>query len=229
MAQEQSQAKAPTSGQDKGKGPEEELSRSRTHVPPTSATGPGSRPITASDIKALIENINQKIDGMATRLSMIEQCVSMALQNQPQLPVREHPIRDNPHSGMSMRQWPSTRQPRPYTSGVRLRSSSASQTTRSNKEDLYDYRDPCEPEASHLEDNNRNWAMELWAHHIHITRYEKATHDMWQRQYETYTSLLELAEHRWTALGTIARRTDQYIEASHISSEMLCLLRLVTL
>ena len=90
---------------------------------------------------------------------------------------------------------PSARQPRPYTSGVRSRPSSASQTTGSNEEDLYDYRDPWEPEMDRLEDNNCNWAMELWAHHAHITRYEKAAHDVWQRQYETYTSLLELAEH----------------------------------
>ena len=67
-----SQAKAPTSGQDKGKGPEAGSSRPRTQVPPALAANPGSRPITASDIKALVENINQKIDGMATRLSTIE-------------------------------------------------------------------------------------------------------------------------------------------------------------
>ena len=73
-----SRVKALTGGQDKGKGLEAEPSGSRTYVPPTLATGPGSRLITASDIKALIENINQKIDGMATRLSMIEQCMSTA-------------------------------------------------------------------------------------------------------------------------------------------------------
>ena len=149
-------------------------------VPPTSAANSGSRPITASDIKALVENINQKIDGMATRLSTIEQHVSTALQHSPQPPVREHPVRDNPHSGTSARQWPSVRQPRPYTSGVRSRSSSASQTTGSNEEDLSDYRDPREPEMDRLEDDNRNWAMELQAHHTHITRYEKAAHDVWQ-------------------------------------------------
>ena len=88
--------------------------------------------------------------------------------------------------------------------------------TGSNKEDLYDYRDPCGPEVSHLEDDNRNWAMELQAHHTHIMQYEKAAHDVWQQHYETYTSLLELAECRRTALSTIARRTDQYIEAGHI-------------
>ena len=76
-AREQSQAKtsrakAPTGGQDKGKGPEAGSSGPRTQVPPASAANPGSRPITASDIKALVENINQKIDGMATRLSTIE-------------------------------------------------------------------------------------------------------------------------------------------------------------
>ena len=220
-AQEQSrantlQAKAPASGQDKGKGLATEPSGPRTQVPPTLAANSRSRPITASDIKALVENINQKIDGMATRLLTIEQHVSVAPQHLPQPPVREHPFRDNPHSGTSVRQWPSIRQPRPYTSGVRLRSSSTSQTTRSNEEDLYDYRDPWEPEMDHLEDDNHNWVMELWAHHAHITRYEKAAHDVWQRQYKTYTSLLELAERRWTALGTIAGRTDQYVEASHI-------------
>ena len=41
-------------------------------------------------------------------------------------------------------------------------------------------RDPQEPEMDRLEDNNRNWAMELRAHHTHITRYEKAAHDAWQ-------------------------------------------------
>ena len=211
-----SQVKAPAGGQDKGKGLATEPSRPRTQVPLTSAANSRSRPITASDIKALVENINQKIDGMATRLLTIEQCVSTAPQHSPQPPVREHPIRDNPHSGMSTRQRLSIRQPRPYTSGVRLRSSSASQTTGSNEEDLYDYRDPQEPEADCLEDDERNWAMELRAHRAHITRYEKAAHDAWQRQYETYTSLLELAEHRQTALSTIAGRTDQYVEASCI-------------
>ena len=78
-----------------------------------------------------------------------------------------------------------------------------------------------EPEASCLEDDNHNWAMELWAHRAHITRYEKAAHDAWQRQYETYTSLLELAECRQTAIGVITGRTDQYVEASRIRSEML--------
>ena len=92
----------------------------------------------------------------------------------------------------------------------------ASQTTGSNEEDLYDYRDPWEPETDHLEDDNRNWVMELRAHHAHIMRYEKAAHDAWQRQYETYTSLLELAERRRTALSTIAGCTDQYVEANHI-------------
>ena len=61
-----SRAKAPTGGQDKGKGLEAKPSGPRMQVPPTSAANPGSRPITASDIKALVENINQKIDGMAT-------------------------------------------------------------------------------------------------------------------------------------------------------------------
>ena len=75
MAREQSQAntsraKAPASGQDKGKGPVTEPSGPRTQVPPTWAANSRSRPITASDIKALVENINQKIDGMATRLSI---------------------------------------------------------------------------------------------------------------------------------------------------------------
>ena len=151
-----------------------------------SATSLGSRPITASEIKALVENINQKIDGIAARLLTIKQHVSMALQNMPQLPVREHPrqesvpVRDHPCSGTSVRQWLSTGQPRPYTSGVRSRSSSVSQMTRSNEEDLYDYRDPRGPEVSRLEDNNHNWVMELWAHRAHITQYEKAAHDAWQ-------------------------------------------------
>ena len=88
--------------------------------------------------------------------------------------------------------------------------------TGSNEEDLYDYRDPREPEVDHLEDNDRNWVMELWAHRAHITRYEKAAHDVWQRQYKTYASLLELAERQRTAIGTIAGHTDQYVEASRI-------------
>ena len=138
--------------------------------------------------------------------------MSTAPQNAPQPLVREHPIRDNPHSGTSARQQPSVRQPRPYTSGVRSQSSSTSQTTGSNEEDLYDYRDPWEPEADRLEDNDRNRAMELQAHHTHITRYEKAAHDAWQQQYETYTSLLELAECRQTAIGAITGCTDQYVE-----------------
>ena len=99
--------------------------------------------------------------------------------------------------------------------------SSVSQTTRSNKEDLDDYGDPCEPEVNRLEDDDCNWVMELQAHCIHITRYEKAAHNAWQQQYETYTSLLELAECQWTVLGAIARCTDQYIEGSCIQSEML--------
>ena len=70
-----SQAKAPTVGPNKGKGLEAEPSWPRTHVPPTSATSQGNRPITASDLKALVENINQKIDGMTTWLLTIEQCV----------------------------------------------------------------------------------------------------------------------------------------------------------
>ena len=67
--------------------------------------------------------------------------------------------------------------------------------TRSNEEDLNDYGDPRGPEVDCLEDNDCNWAMELQAHCIHITQYEKAAHDVWQWQYETYTSLLELAKH----------------------------------
>ena len=140
-----SRAKALTSGQDKGKGLEAGPSGPRTQVPPMSvwkgdkdkspcmtlAANPGSRPITASDIKALVENINQKIDGMATRLSTIERHVSTAPQHLPQPQVREHPIRDNLHLGTSTRQWPSARQPRPYTRGVRSRSSSASQDRKS--------------------------------------------------------------------------------------------------
>ena len=174
------------SGQAKGKGLEAELSGPRTQVPPTSATNPGSRPITASDLKALVENINQKIDGMTTRLSTIEQRVSTAPQNMPQPPVRERPrqestpVRDHLCLRMSTRQWPSAGQPRPYTSGVQLRSSSISQTTQSNEEDHYDYRDPREPEVNCLEDDNCNWAMELQAHHAHIMRYEKTAHDAWQ-------------------------------------------------
>ena len=144
--------------------------------------------------------------------------VSTAPQNPPQPQVREHPIRDNPHLGMSATQWPSAGQPRPYTSGVRSRSSSASQTTGSNEEDLYDYRDPQEPEAACLEDDDCNWAIELRAHHAHITRYEKAVHDAWQRQYENYTSLLELAEHRQAAISAIAGCTDQYVEAGCIQA-----------
>ena len=58
-----SQAKAPTVGPDKGKGLEAEPSGPRTHVPPTSSINQGSRPITASNLKALVKNINQKIDG----------------------------------------------------------------------------------------------------------------------------------------------------------------------
>ena len=111
-------------------------------MPPMSAASPGSRPITASDFKAL-KNINQKIDGMATRLLTIEQHVSMAPQNPPQLLVRDHL-----HLGTSMRQWLSTGQPRPYTSGVRSRLSSVS-----HEEDLDGYGDSHEPEADHLEDD----------------------------------------------------------------------------
>ena len=161
------QVKAPMGGQDKGKGPEAELSRPRTQVPPTSAASPGSRPITASNLKALVENINQKIDGMITRLLTIKQRVSMALQNIPQPPVREHPqqestpIRDHLHLGTSLRQWLSAGQPRPYTAGVQSQSSSVSQTTRSNKEDLDGYGDAHEPEVDHLEDDDHNWVMEL--------------------------------------------------------------------
>ena len=156
-----SQVKAPTGGQDKGKGPEAESSGPRTQVPPTSAANPRSRPITASNIKALVENINQKIDGMATRLSTIEQHMSTAPQNPPQPQVREHPIRDNPCSGTSTRQWLSARQPRPYTSGVRSRLSSTSQTTGSNEEALYDYRDPHEPEADRLEVSRYGFLREI--------------------------------------------------------------------
>ena len=117
---------------------------------------------------------------------------------------------------MSARQWPSARQPRPYTGGVRSRSSSASQTTGSNEEDLYDYRDPREPEVDRLEDNDHNWVMELQAHRAHIIRYEKAAHDVWQQQYETYSSLLELAERRRATVSAIAGRTNQYVEAGCI-------------
>ena len=194
-------------------------------MPPMLVASPGSRPTTASNLKALVENINQEIDGMTTWLLTIEQHVSTAPQNIPQPPVREHPqqestpVRDHPHSGLSARQWPSAGQRRHYTSGVWSQSSSVSQTTQSNKEDLNGHGDPREPEAVRLEDDNRNWAMELQAH---ITQYEKAAHNAWQQQYETYTSLLELAEHQQTALGTIAGHTDQYVEAGHIRSEMLC-------
>ena len=52
-------------------------------------------------------------------------------------------------------------------------------------------------------------------------QYEKAAHNAWQQQYETYTSLLELAECRRMALGTIAGCTDQYIKVGHIQSKML--------
>ena len=99
--------------------------------------------------------------------------------------------------------------------------SSASQTTGSNEEDLYDYRDPREPEADRLEDDDRNWAIELQAHRTHITRYEKAAHNVWQRQYETYSSLLELAERRWASTSAIAGRTNQYVEAGHIRNKLL--------
>ena len=50
-------------------------------------------------------------------------------------------------------------------------------------------------------------------------RYEKAAHDVWQQQHETYTSLLELAEHQQMALSTITGCTDQYIEAGCVQSE----------
>ena len=71
------------------------------------------------------------------------------------------------------------------------------------------------------EDDDRNWAMELQAHRTHITRYEKAAHDAWQRQYETYSSLLELAEHRRASVSAIAGCTNQYVKAGHIRNEML--------
>ena len=63
--------------------------------------------------------------------------------------------------------------------------------------------------------------MELQAHRTHITRYEKAVHDAWQQQYETYSSLLELAERRRASVSAIARRTNQYVEAGRIRNEML--------
>ena len=46
-------------------------------------------------------------------------------------------------------------------------------------------------------------------------------HDVWQQQYKTYTSLLELAERRWTTVSAIAGCTDQLIEAGRIRNEML--------
>ena len=46
-------------------------------------------------------------------------------------------------------------------------------------------------------------------------------HDTWQRQYETYSSLLELAEHRRATISAIAGRTNQYVEAGRIRNEML--------
>ena len=63
--------------------------------------------------------------------------------------------------------------------------------------------------------------MELQAHRAHITRYEKAAHDMWQRQYKTYSSLLELAERQRTSASAIAGHTNQYVEAGRIRNEML--------
>ena len=165
---------------------------------------------------------------MTTRLLMIKQCMSTAPQDIPQPQVREHPqqgstpVRDHPHLGTSVRQWLSAGQPRPYTAGVRSWSSSVSQTTRSNEEDLNGYRDHHGLEVDHLEEDDLNWEMELWAHHTHIMQYEKAAHDAWQQQYKTYTSLLELAECQQMALGAIAGHTDQYVEASHIWSKMLC-------
>ena len=81
--------KALTVGPDKGKGPKAEPSGPGTQVPPTSATSQGNRLITASDFKALLENINQKIDGMTAWLSTIEQRMSTAPQDTPQPQVRE--------------------------------------------------------------------------------------------------------------------------------------------
>ena len=159
---------------------------------------------------------------MTTQLLTIKQHVSTALENMPQLPVREcprqesTPIMEHPCLGTSAQQWPSARWPRPYTAGVQSWSSSISQMTRSNEEDLEAYGDPCELEVDHLEDDDCNWAMELRAHCTHITQYEKAAHDTWQRQYETYASLLELAECQRMALGAITGHTDQYVKASHI-------------
>ena len=63
--------------------------------------------------------------------------------------------------------------------------------------------------------------MELWAHCAHITRYEKAVHNAWQRQYETYSSLLELAERRRASVSAIDGRTNQHVEAGRIQNEML--------
>ena len=83
--------------------------------------------------------------------------------------------------------------------------------TRSHEEDLNSYRDPYELEVNHLKYDDHNLAMELRAHHTHIMQYGKAAHNAWQWQYETYTSLIELAE-----VGTIARCTNQYIKANHI-------------
>ena len=61
------------------------------------------------------------------------------------------------------------------------------------------------------------WSFGLTA----LIRYEKAAHDTWQRQYETYSSLLELAEHRQATVSAIAGCTDQYVEAGRIWNEML--------
>ena len=50
---------------------------------------------------------------------------------------------------------------------------------------------------------------------------EKAAHDTWQQQYETYSSLLELAERRRATVSAIAGHTNQYVEAGCIRNEML--------
>ena len=123
--------------------------------------------MTVSDIKILVETINQKMDGMANRIAMVERHANTVPLNNARQEAT--PVRNNPHLGTQAQPQLSAGRPKPNTSGVRPQSPSENQTTRSDEEGLSIDGDLQDIDADHLDKDDHIWAMELQAHRTHIT------------------------------------------------------------
>jgi len=222
----------PTTSPDKGKqmaapGP----SAPWASRPPMSAINLDSSPVTVKDLTVLVETINQKWDGLATRLARMERHQHAAEQarsqpppvevKQPQgpAPAGHRPAMSNEPSGYMETALP-TRQPDTSTAGTHTQPADSHPANAGSGYGPTPSNSPQDMRTPRCTTVDEDWQSELSLHREHIEQWDRKSCEAWQEKSDTYISLLAIAEYRRVTVGHESWYSESYAEASHVTSEM---------